>query len=125
MRCGLRENCLLRSAQQLEAKIAAAELCAVRGVGANMRSGDSCGRARSKCRCAEMDLLSGQRAAARCCAFLWRESCADELTCDRPGSPTTTLRKFQITMMMMHDARAMMLPLTLMCSALMTMTMQL
>ena len=45
------------------------------------------------------------RAEERCSAFLRRENCADGLTCDRHGAPTTTLRKLQITMMMMDDAR--------------------
>ena len=34
-----------------------------------------------------------------------RKSCADELTCDRPGAPMTTLRKLQLTMMMIYDER--------------------
>jgi hypothetical protein len=45
------------------------------------------------------------RAEERCSAFLRRENCADGLTCDRHGAPTTTLRKLQITMMMTDDAR--------------------
>ena len=50
-------------------------------------------------------LAAVMRAEERCSAFLRRESCADGLTCDRHGAPTTTLRKLQITMMMMDDAR--------------------
>jgi hypothetical protein len=46
-----------------------------------------------------------KRAAERCCVLLWRESCADGLTCDRHGAPMTTLRKLQITMMMTDVAR--------------------
>ena len=45
------------------------------------------------------------RAGERCCAFLRRESCEDVLTCDRCGAPTTTLRKLQITLMMIYDMR--------------------
>jgi hypothetical protein len=44
-------------------------------------------------------------AAERCCVFLRRESCVDELTCNRHEAPMTTLRKLQITMMMISDAR--------------------
>ncbi len=39
-----------------------------------------------------------ERAAEHGYLFLWRKSCAAELTCDRHEAPTMTLRKLQLTM---------------------------
>jgi hypothetical protein len=68
-------------------------------------------------------LAAVMRAMECCFAFLRRESCADELTCDRHGAPTTTLRELQITMMILNDARDD-AATYLMLFALMIMTMQ-
>ena len=109
MLCGRHEAYLLRSAQQLSARIAAAELCAGRDAGTSAGAELAGSMLGTSSRFADKDLCSWSaemvQAAARCRAFLRRESCADELTFDRPGAPTTTLRKLQLTMMMIYDER--------------------